>query len=80
MKALHTYAAQYMGARGGKEAFQTMDETALLALGILVEEKVKELLGKNGHKMYEDQSDKASVGGFEKQQSEDPDSEIEAEN
>lgn len=29
-----------------------MDETALLAMGILVEEYIKEMLGPTGHLMY----------------------------
>lgn len=59
-----------------------MDETALLALGILVEEKIKELLGKDGHRMYEDQSDMApkSSLGSRKSRGEDSESEADEEN
>lgn len=36
----------------GEVSFATMDETALLAMGILLEESAKEVLGKNGHMVF----------------------------
>ena len=55
LKVLHTFAASYYsrtGREGGSWDFRTMDETALLALGILVEESVAQSLGKKGHMVF----------------------------
>lgn len=51
LKALHRYAADFYGSvesGGGQRSFQSMDETALLALGILIEEAAREALGETG--------------------------------
>jgi hypothetical protein len=51
LETLHAYAAdyyEYATADNGKDDLQTMDETALLAMGILIEEMVKEELGETG--------------------------------
>ncbi|KAJ5774160.1 hypothetical protein N7457_009056 [Penicillium paradoxum] len=51
LEAIHAYAAdyyQYATADNGKDDHQTMDETALLAMGILIEEMAKEGLGETG--------------------------------
>ncbi|CAN6597556.1 hypothetical protein TRVA0_001S04456 [Trichomonascus vanleenenianus] len=52
LKALHYYAAEYYRHTGRPRGFRSMDETALIALGVLVEEKIKEELGPNGHLCY----------------------------
>ncbi|EKV07791.1 UAF complex subunit Rrn10 [Penicillium digitatum] len=51
LETIHAYAAdyyEYATADNGKDDYQTMDETALLALGILIEEMAKEELGETG--------------------------------
>lgn len=50
LKALHAYASDYYGAVNGNEstAFKSLDETALLAFGILIEEAAKHALGEDG--------------------------------
>jgi hypothetical protein len=51
LETIHAYAAdyyQYATADNGKDDHQTMDETALLAMGILIEEMAKEELGETG--------------------------------
>ncbi|RMZ75969.1 hypothetical protein DV737_g5049, partial [Chaetothyriales sp. CBS 132003] len=51
LKCIHTYAADfYARSTGdkGKHDFKSLDETALIALGILVEEAARETLGQNG--------------------------------
>ena len=51
MKALHAYAADFYEATTGdqcKQSLQSMDETALLAMGILLEEAACEALGQSG--------------------------------
>lgn len=51
LKALHAYAADYYGTIVGKDSadFKSLDETALLALGILIEEGAKQALEETGH-------------------------------
>jgi len=51
LKHLHAYASDFYRSAtssGGKEDWRSMDETALLALGILMEETAAELLGETG--------------------------------
>lgn len=51
VKALHAYAADFYAAAtddGGKNDWRSMDETALLALGVLMEEMTLEALGETG--------------------------------
>lgn len=51
LETIHAYAAdyyEYATEDNGKDDHQTMDETALLALGILIEEMAKEELGETG--------------------------------
>ncbi|KAJ5500130.1 hypothetical protein PEX1_043490 [Penicillium expansum] len=51
LETIHAYAAdyyEYATADNGKDDHQTMDETALLAVGILIEEMAKEELGETG--------------------------------
>lgn len=48
---MHAYAAdyfEYATAENGQDDHQTMDETALLAMGILIEEMAAEELGNTG--------------------------------
>lgn len=47
--AVHQYAADFYGAHGmGAVSYRSMDETALLAVGMLLEETVKSCLGEDG--------------------------------
>ena len=51
LKAIHSYAADYygrMGPGGGAVGWRSLDETALLAVGVLVEEMARGSLGADG--------------------------------
>ena len=51
LKAIHTYASDFYSvatAEEGKYDFRSLDETALIAIGVLMEEAVREALGENG--------------------------------
>lgn len=51
LKAIHAYASDFYAnatSDGGKRDFKSLDETALLAMGILLEEAAAEALGKTG--------------------------------
>ena len=51
LKAIHVYASDYYGRALGTQgdvSFESMDETALLAVGILLEEAAKHVLGETG--------------------------------
>ena len=54
LKALHAYAADFYGAMGedGEVMFRSMDETALLAVGMLIEEAAEEVLGSTGDMVF----------------------------
>lgn len=51
LKAIHAYVSDFYSRAtvdGGVNDMRSMDETALLAFGILLEEAAKDLLGSNG--------------------------------
>lgn len=51
LKTIHTYASDFYAnatSNGGKSDWKSLDETALLAMGILLEEAAAEALGKTG--------------------------------
>ncbi|KAK4936509.1 hypothetical protein LTR10_022616 [Elasticomyces elasticus] len=55
LKAIHTYASDFYKSatiNQGIYDFRSLDETALVALGILVEEAVREALGENGDMVF----------------------------
>ena len=55
LKAIHAYASDvYASATVDKGAydFRTLDETALIAMGILLEEAIREALGENGDMVF----------------------------
>jgi len=61
LRALHAYAADYFASPGPQKtqrAWKSMDETALLALGILLEETTSSTLGVTGELVFteEDQT------------------------
>lgn len=65
LKAIHAYASDFYGratANGGLLDFESLDETALLGLGILLEEMAEHVLGDTGDLAFvegEDTSDAA---------------------
>ncbi|KAI9814887.1 MAG: hypothetical protein M1832_005615 [Thelocarpon impressellum] len=64
LKALHAYAADYYGRRGYGGDWRSLDETALLALGVLVEEMAGEVLGEAGDGVFvEGEEDEPVRGG-----------------
>ncbi|KAF5097538.1 hypothetical protein D0Z00_002370 [Geotrichum galactomycetum] len=53
LKSLNVYAMELLGGAVAAERYEgRFDETALLALGIVVEEHVSEMLGPTGHRVY----------------------------
>ncbi|MCJ1305536.1 hypothetical protein MMC08_008350 [Hypocenomyce scalaris] len=55
LKAIHTYASDFYSRAtvdGGKGDFHSMDETALLAIAILLEESAKQSLGDTGDLVF----------------------------
>lgn len=52
LKAVHAYASMFYGRRGGKADFLSLDETALIAVGVLLEERVDSLLGRSGEGVF----------------------------
>jgi hypothetical protein len=54
LKTIHAYVSDYYGSKTGhlgdtRLDFESMDETALIAFGILLEETAAEILGETGH-------------------------------
>ncbi|MCJ1465400.1 hypothetical protein MMC07_004018 [Pseudocyphellaria aurata] len=52
LKAVHAYAADFYGRTGVTQDFKSLDETALMAIGILLEEWAEVVLGKTGHEVF----------------------------
>lgn len=55
LKAIHTYAADFYSTAvedQGRVDFRSLDETALVAVGILLEEAVREAVGENGDMVF----------------------------
>ena len=55
IKAIHVYTSNFYNratVNEGQTDLRSMDETALLALSILIEESSKHVLGENGHLVY----------------------------
>jgi hypothetical protein len=51
LKAIHSYVSDFYAkavADGGQSDWRSMDETALLAMGILIEEASRDSLGRTG--------------------------------
>lgn len=72
---MHRYAAEFFGRTGKKKHLKFMDETALLALGILLEETIKEKLGEKGYLAFleEDPDLKRSENGGNEEEEEESD-------
>ncbi|KAJ9606212.1 hypothetical protein H2200_009173 [Cladophialophora chaetospira] len=55
LKAVHSYASDFYSAvtaEQGKFDFKSLDETALVAMGILLEEAIQEAMGQNGDMVF----------------------------
>ncbi len=52
LKAVHAYAAGFYERRGGSGDFRSLDETALMGIGVLLEECVDVLLGESGERVF----------------------------
>lgn len=52
LTTLSTYASELYSALGYQQAFMSMDETALLAMGVIMEEAMGQVIGPHGHEMY----------------------------
>lgn len=52
LKAVHAYAAGFYGRTGRTAAFGSLDETALIAVGVLLEEWGEAVLGETGHEVF----------------------------
>ncbi|EXJ79013.1 hypothetical protein A1O3_08514 [Capronia epimyces CBS 606.96] len=55
LKAVHTYVSDFYSTTtpdGGTYDFRSLDETALIAVGILLEEAVREALGESGDMVF----------------------------
>lgn len=60
LKAIHAYAADFYGRTYGEDAavdYHSMDETALIAMGVLMEEMVVDILGETGHLAFVEEED-----------------------
>lgn len=63
LSAIHSYAAEYFKAHGIWQGYRSMDHSALLGIGILMEEYIDQLLGPNGCEFYaepEEEQEEAS--------------------
>ena len=68
LKAIHVYASEFYGraVKGrGKIDFESLDETALLAMGMLMEEMAGEVLGETGYKAFVEGEDDRAEGAEE---------------
>ncbi|KAF2090513.1 hypothetical protein K490DRAFT_4979, partial [Saccharata proteae CBS 121410] len=61
LRALHAYCSDFyaarFGAKGARRDWRSLDETALLAMGVLIEEQAKEMLGKTGDLVFVEPED-----------------------
>lgn len=73
LKSVHAYASRFyeaLGRRRGSDSFvgsrlvdeRSMDETALLAMGLLLEEAARETLGKSGDLVFTEGVDDSRAG------------------
>ena len=68
LKAIHSYASDFYGRalKGkGKVNFESMDETALLAAGVLMEEMARDVLGETGYLAFVEGEDDGEIGAEE---------------
>lgn len=65
LKAIHAYASDFYGraVKGrGMIDFESLDETALLAMGVLIEEMAGEVLGETGYMAFVEGEDDGIEG------------------
>ena len=75
LKAIHAYASDFYGRAvkwKGKVDFESLDETALLAVGILMEEMAREVLGETGDLAFVEGEDDEMTGTIGELHSEEP--------
>lgn len=74
LKVLHAYVSDFCATTedGGEGDWRSLDETALLALGILVEEAAVEALGETGDLALVEAADEQHNGGKTEVSAEDP--------
>ena len=68
LKAIHAYASDFYGraVKGrGKVDFESLDETALLAVGILMEEMARDALGETGDLAFVEGENSGVIGAEE---------------
>ena len=68
LKALHAYAADFYGRTLGREAeisHESLDGSALLALGVLMEEVVRGALGETGDLAFVEGEEVGEAGGYD---------------
>ena len=68
LKAIHAYASDFYGkaVKGkGKVDFESLDETALLAMGILMEEMARDALGETGDLAFVEGEHSGVIGAEE---------------
>lgn len=66
LKALHCYTSDFYSrttADGGLGDFRSMDETALMAFGILMEEATRDILGQTGDLVFTEGEDVPPLKG-----------------
>ncbi|KAL8784713.1 MAG: hypothetical protein Q9213_003809 [Squamulea squamosa] len=64
LKAIHTYAADFYGKALGREGdvdFKSMDETALMCVGVLLEEYMHNILGDTGDMVFVEAGEEIEV-------------------
>ncbi|KAK6334168.1 hypothetical protein TWF696_002670 [Orbilia brochopaga] len=58
LKAVHAYVADYYAAKGWTDVgARSMDEGALIAIGVLLEEYCREMIGKQGDQVFVEQEE-----------------------
>ena len=81
LKAIHAYASDFYGRatkNGGEVDFESFDETALLGLGVLLEEAAANVLGDTGDLAFiegeevDEPNDKIGAGDVEPEEQTDP--------
>lgn len=55
LTAIHYYASDYFKSSGLENLLETFDGTALIAIAVILEEKISDLLGPNGHLYFAQQ-------------------------
>ena len=70
LKAVHAYASDFYGRatrNKGLVDFESLDETALLSIGVLLEERAEEVLGETGDLAFVEGEEEGAVQVIEKE-------------